>query len=103
MFPDVGSTRTDLPGAIRPCFSSASIIATPMRSFTECAGLKNSSFAATVAPDAMPAVTRFSRTSGVPPTSFVMSDAIFMFFPLAPRRIGGARALLESCRASQIE
>ncbi len=89
MLPDVGSMRTDLPGAIFPCFSSASIIATPMRSFTEWAGLKNSSFAATVAPEAMPAVTRFRRTSGVPPTSFVMSDAIFMCFPLSPRRKGG--------------
>ena len=57
MFPDVGSTRTVLPGVIFPAFSSASIIETPMRSLTECAGLKNSSFAATVAPAAIPAVT----------------------------------------------
>ena len=54
MFPDVGSTRTVLPAWIGPAFSSASIIATPIRSFTECAGLKNSSFAATIAPGPIP-------------------------------------------------
>ena len=103
MLPLVGSMMTDLPGVILPCFSSASIIATPMRSLTEWAGFQNSSFAATVVPDAMPAVTRFRRTRGVPPMSFVMSDAIFMCLPLPRRRNGEARPLLESKRERQIE
>ena len=63
-----------------------------MRSLTECAGLKNSSFAATVAPAAIPAVNRLSRTSGVFPISFVMSAAIFMISPLGARRFGGRAA-----------
>ena len=42
--PEVDST-TVLPGFSRPSASSASIIATLILSFTECVGLKNSSFA----------------------------------------------------------
>src|SRR5450759_2343735 len=91
VFPEVGSMSTVLPGKIFPAVSSASIIATPMRSLTECAGLKNSSFAATVAPGAIPAVTRLSRTSGVFPMSFVMSAAIFMGPPLGRAGLAGAR------------
>ena len=74
VLPEVGSTITDLPGLNLPARSIASTIATPMRSLTECAGLKNSSFAATVATH--PEVTRLSRTSGVLPTSLVMSAAM---------------------------
>ena len=44
VLPLVGSTSVDLPGVILPCFSSASIMATPMRSLTLASGLKNSSF-----------------------------------------------------------
>src|SRR5664279_5115520 len=54
--------------------SAASIMDTPMRSFTLCAGLKNSSLATTCA--TVPSVTRFSRTSGVSPISWVMSSAM---------------------------
>ena len=50
-----------------------------MRSFTLFAGLKNSSLATTSAP--APSVTRFSRTSGVPPTSCVTSSAMLMKLP----------------------
>src|ERR1700675_224782 len=42
VLPLVGSS-TMVSGLIRPCFSSASTIDTPMRSFTLCAGLKYSS------------------------------------------------------------
>jgi hypothetical protein len=45
-----------------------------MRSLTLCAGLKDSNLATTSA--AAPSVTRFRRTSGVLPTSWVMSSAI---------------------------
>jgi hypothetical protein len=58
----------------KPAFSAASIIETPMRSLTECAGLKNSSFATICA--AAPSVMRRSRTSGVLPISAVTSSAM---------------------------
>ena len=54
VLPLVGSTTT-VSGPMRPASWAASIIATPIRSLTECAGLKNSSFAATSAP--VPSVT----------------------------------------------
>src|SRR2546427_618718 len=49
----------------RPPRWAASIIATPMRSFTDPPGLKNSALAYTGV--RIPCVTRFSRTSGVQP------------------------------------
>ena len=39
VLPEVDSTIVLRPGSIRPSASAASIIATPMRSFTEPAGL----------------------------------------------------------------
>jgi hypothetical protein len=72
-------------GPIFPSRSAASIIATPMRSFTLEAGLKLSSLATTVA--RAPSTMRLSRTSGVFPMSFVTSSAIRM--RLAPA--GGFR------------
>ena len=61
-------------GLSRPASSAASIRATPRRSLTLAAGLKDSSLATTSAPT--PSVTRFSRTSGVFPTSWVMFSAM---------------------------
>ena len=60
-----------MPSCIRPARSTASIMATPMRSFAEESGFKLSSFATAWA--LRPAVTRLSRTSGVWPTVSVMS------------------------------
>ena len=75
VLPLVGSS-TMVSGLMRPCFSSASTIDTPMRSFTLCAGLKYSSLHAMVA--SIPAATRLSRTSGVLPISSVVSLAMRM-------------------------
>ena len=72
VLPLVGSMMT-VSGPISPARSAASIMATPMRSLTLCAGLKNSSFATTCAP--APSVTRRRRTSGVFPISWVTSSA----------------------------
>ena len=83
VFPEVGSTRTVFPGVAFPSRSSASIMATPIRSFTELAGLKYSSFAATTAPGAESFAIRLRRTRGVFPMSFVMSVAIRMAASLA--------------------
>lgn len=44
VFPDVGSTRIVLPGAINPSFSAAVIILTPILSFTDDEGFILSSF-----------------------------------------------------------
>ncbi len=44
VLPDVASTIVVRPGSIRPSASAASIIATPMRSFTDPPGLNASSF-----------------------------------------------------------
>jgi hypothetical protein len=43
VLPEVASTIVVRPGSIRPSASAASIMATPMRSFTEPPGLKASS------------------------------------------------------------
>jgi len=66
VLPLVGSS-TMVSGPSRPPRSAASIMATPIRSFTLPAGLKDSSLATTCA--AAPSVTRRSRTSGVLPIS----------------------------------
>jgi len=71
VLPLVASTIVP-PGLSSPDFSAASTIATPMRSFTELAGLRNSSLAAIVAP--APALSRLIRTSGVLPTMAVTSS-----------------------------
>ncbi len=64
MLPLVGSTST-VSGPMRPCFSSASIMLTPMRSLTLAQGLKNSSFS-TIRPG-RPRPILLSRTRGVRP------------------------------------
>ncbi|MNC72743.1 hypothetical protein D3C75_1238400 [compost metagenome] len=71
VLPLVGSTRV-APGLILPACSSASIMATPMRSLTELIGLKNSSLASTVALGASSLVRLGSRTSGVSPMVSMM-------------------------------
>ena len=43
VLPDVASTIVVRPGSMRPSASAASIIATPMRSFTDPPGLNASS------------------------------------------------------------
>src|ERR1700710_2369004 len=75
VLPLVGS-RMIVSELISPAFSAASIMATPMRSFTLPAGLKNSSLATTSA--TAPSVTRRSRTSGVLPISWVMFSAMLI-------------------------
>jgi len=67
VLPLVGSIRT-VSGPICPACSSASIMATPIRSLTEAIGLKNSSLASTVAFGARSADSRGNPTSGVSPT-----------------------------------
>src|ERR1700730_2277449 len=47
VLPEVGSMMVLTPGLILPAFSAASIMATPMRSFTDDIGFKNSSLART--------------------------------------------------------
>src|SRR5271155_180717 len=76
VFPLVGS-RMMVSGLINPACSAASIMATPMRSLTLPPGLKNSSLATTSA--TAPSVTRRSRSSGVFPTSCVMSSAMLIY------------------------
>src|SRR3954447_532237 len=66
VLPDVASTMVVRPGSIRPSASAASIIATPIRSFTLPAGLYDSSLPISSAPQS--GATRVKRTSGVPPT-----------------------------------
>ncbi len=97
VFPEVGSTSTVRPGVIDPSRSRASIMATPIRSFTELAGLKYSSLAATTAPGAESFAIRLRRTRGVFPMSFVMSDAIRMAASLVP----GFPAQISQSRASR--
>ena len=66
VLPEVGSTIVP-PGLSRPSASAASIIAIPMRSFTEPPGLRNSSFASSSPGTSRE--SRSSRTIGVSPTS----------------------------------
>ncbi len=71
VLPLVGSMTT-VSGPIRPACSAASIMATPMRSFTLDRGLKDSSFTSTVT--LLLPFKRLIRTRGVPPTVFVISS-----------------------------
>ena len=64
MLPLVGSTIVP-PGRSFPSRSAASIIRSPMRSFTLPPGFMYSSLASSVGPSSRP--TRWSRTSGVAP------------------------------------
>src|SRR3972149_4779826 len=100
VLPLVGST-TSVSLVMRPSFSAASIMDTPILSLTLPQGLKDSSLATTVAPN--PSAILFSLTSGVFPMSCVMSSAIFptawLSFPSAlvsPCRALGPDALLSA-------
>ena len=66
VLPEVGSTMT-VSGPSAPLASIASIMATPMRSFTLPIGLKNSSLARMLALTPCICGRRLSRTSGVLP------------------------------------
>ncbi len=66
VLPEVGSTIT-VSRSIRPDASAASIMARPMRSFTEESGLKNSHLPSRSAVTPASAARRESRTSGVAP------------------------------------
>ena len=66
VFPEVGSIST-VPVPMRPSFSRASIMATPMRSFTLERGLKNSSFARILASTPCFLASLSSLTIGVSP------------------------------------
>src|SRR6476661_8008501 len=66
VLPEVASTIVVRPGSIRPAASAASIIATPILSFTLPAGLYASSLPISSAPQS--GATRVKRTRGVLPT-----------------------------------
>jgi hypothetical protein len=68
VFPDVGSTIVP-PGFSFPSRSAASIIARPIRSFTEPPGFRYSSFARIVGATSAP--IRSSLTIGVSPTRLI--------------------------------
>src|SRR4051812_26346555 len=67
VLPEVASTTVVRPGSISPAASAASIIDTPILSFTLPAGLCDSSLPISSAPQS--GATRVKRTIGVPPTS----------------------------------
>src|SRR3954453_23142288 len=67
VLPDVASTTVVRPGSISPAASAASIIDTPILSFTLPAGLCDSSLPISSAPQS--GATRVKRTIGVSPTS----------------------------------
>src|SRR4051794_9388585 len=84
VLPLVGSTTTERPGLTSPSSSAASIIATPIRSFTDPPGLKYSSFAHTC--PASPSPSRSSCTIGVLPTTAEASAPILILFLTRQRR-----------------
>ena len=71
VLPLVASTIVLRPGSMRPCASAASIIATPMRSFTLPPGLYASSLPNSRTPSG---ARRVSSTMGVRPTWSAMFD-----------------------------
>jgi len=71
VLPEVGSMMV-APGRRRPAASRASIIATPIRSLTLAAGLKNSSLPQISAASPSSACSLDRRTSGVEPMVSVM-------------------------------
>ena len=73
VLPEVGSTSTLLPGLMMPFFSMDSSMLTPMRSFTEAIGLKNSSLASRLACTPCFFASLSRRTIGVSPMVSVMS------------------------------
>ena len=83
MLPEVASTIVVRPGSISPSRSAASIIATPMRSFTDPPGLSASIFPNSSTPLASGPSSLASCTIGVPPTSSAMLIGIGA---IGPRR-----------------
>ncbi|VEU38254.1 unnamed protein product [Pseudo-nitzschia multistriata] len=74
VLPDVGSTKTVSPGLMSPRSSAWVIMLRAMRSFTELAGLKLSSFKTISA--SHPSLSLESLTSGVPPIKSKTFSAI---------------------------
>src|SRR5688572_5980927 len=85
VLPLVGSTST-VSGLMRPCFSSASIMLTPIRSLTLAQGLKNSSFRRMRPGRSRPIL--LSRTRGVRPMVCRMLSKIFAMVPALRREKG---------------
>mmetsp|Transcript_26476 Transcript_26476/g.56333 ORF Transcript_26476/g.56333 Transcript_26476/m.56333 type:complete len:220 (-) Transcript_26476:171-830(-) len=81
VFPDVGSTRTDSPGVMRPLASASSIRERPRRSLTEEQGPRDSSFPSSFTPllTSTPWATKilFRSISGVLPIRSDGRDATF--------------------------
>ena len=89
VLPEVDSTIVLRPGSMRPSASAASIIATPILSFTLPAGLYASSLAITSAPQF--GATRVSRTIGVFPIRSARLSVI--------ARVGGETLIQSDCTA----
>src|SRR5687768_7900860 len=94
VFPEVDSMTVLRPGSIRPSASAASIIATPIRSLTLPAGLCDSSFPISSAPQS--GATRVSRTIGVLPTRSARLSGITLVGGETLMRRRGYRALFAS-------
>ena len=99
VLPEVGSIST-VCGPIAPAASIASIIDTPMRSFTLPAGLKYSSLARISAWAPCMVGNRRSRTSGVSPIASVMEAKTR---PRPGRRPDACAALLVKSRDDILE
>mmetsp|Transcript_9945 Transcript_9945/g.20715 ORF Transcript_9945/g.20715 Transcript_9945/m.20715 type:complete len:261 (-) Transcript_9945:3-785(-) len=74
VFPEVGSTKIVSPGVMSPRASASSIMLLAMRSLTELAGLKDSSFKTISATH--PSLSLESLTMGVPPINSKTFSAI---------------------------
>ena len=74
MFPEVGSTRIDLPGVMSPRFSASSIMLLAMRSLTELQGSMLSNFKRIFAGN--PAAVLPNFTIGVAPMRSTIDSAI---------------------------
>src|SRR3954470_4626961 len=92
VLPEVGSTIVP-PGLSFPSRSAASIIGSPIRSFTEPPGFRYSSFASICAPPLGLSLSR--RTTGVRPTS----SRIVGYSPAIPGSVDH-RSALSGCPAS---
>src|SRR3954468_11330064 len=93
VLPDVASTIVVRPGSMRPSASAASIIATPILSFTLPAGLYASSLPISSAP--LSGAGRVRRTIGVPPTRSARLDGMLVAVRgfATNQRVSAGRAL----------
>src|SRR4051812_11947682 len=100
VFPLVASTMVVRPGSIRPSASAASIIATPIRSLTDPAGLYASSLPITSAPRS--SSRRPNRSIGVRPTSSAWFEGIPTRFTAIGQKIVGARDAPRAPRVGRV-